>query len=287
MNKSKNKGGRSLCRNCKTLVSGAYCSSCGQKVDFDLEPSLHDFIHELVHEFLHLDGKIFRTLRVLVTQPGELTAELLRGRRNSYIGPIRLYLSISLVLFLLDGLYKPPTPEHVAKPGGAYVEEAESTSAVDRVLVLILPTKQKEKVAQFNKDHPDELQAFATKSNPKIFFILVPIFALLLQLSFLPQRKKYVPYLYFALHFHAAVFGIGCFLFIAAALENYLGAPVLSVAQFVWYMVSIIYLILAIRKVWGESLLRAILRTAFVTVSYVMCFFTTILIFTLAYVNFH
>jgi hypothetical protein len=90
----------STCRNCETPLPDRYCPHCGQ-VDKHVDPSLHDLIHELTHEFLHLDGKIVLTLKALILSPGRLTAEYLAGRRARYIGPVRLYLTFSLIFFLL------------------------------------------------------------------------------------------------------------------------------------------------------------------------------------------
>src|SRR5688572_21262603 len=86
------------CRNCDAPLSGAYCSRCGQKVAH-LQVSLHEFVHEATHELLHLDGKIVRTLKLLLFAPGALTNEFLAGRRARHIGPLRLYLTGSLLFF--------------------------------------------------------------------------------------------------------------------------------------------------------------------------------------------
>src|SRR5258708_12402152 len=72
------------CANCGASLGGAYCHVCGQKA-VSSDVSLHDFAHEAMHEFGHLDGKIVRTLRLLVAKPGMLTREFLDGRRSRYI----------------------------------------------------------------------------------------------------------------------------------------------------------------------------------------------------------
>lgn len=264
---------------------GAFCSACGQKVHFESEPTVHEFFHEIVHEFLHLDGKIFKTLRVLFTQPGQLTKELLNGRRASYVGPIRLYLSVSVVMFLLAATFQPDS--HVeAKP--TQQEAAEETlSSTDSVLLALLSKKQIQKVDQFNVDHPRKLQEFATHSNAKIFFILVPLFALLLQWSFGARRKNYISYLYFSLHFHAFVFGAGYFIFLFFLIDRFFATKTILIAEPAWYLVGFTYNVLALRNVWGDSLVSATLRTAGVAMTYVVFFFLTIMLFVLGYVNYH
>ncbi len=55
------------------------------------------------------DGKLPRTLRVLLTQPGQLALEYVAGRRQPYVSPLRLYLVTYLLhLFLLSFLAPHP-----------------------------------------------------------------------------------------------------------------------------------------------------------------------------------
>ena len=62
----------SLCPNCGAMRSGAYCAACGQKAA-PLNPTIADFLHDLTHELLHVDGKIFRSVRLLLTRPATRT----------------------------------------------------------------------------------------------------------------------------------------------------------------------------------------------------------------------
>ena len=51
-----------------------------------------------------VEHRLWRSLRALFLQPGELCNAFLAGRRRSYMSPIRLYLVSSLVFFGLIGL---------------------------------------------------------------------------------------------------------------------------------------------------------------------------------------
>src|SRR5580765_6839550 len=88
------------CANCGAPRAGPFCHTCGQKAA-SRNISLHDFFHEAFHEFAHVDNKILRTLRLLLTKPGDLTREFLSGRRQRYVPPLRLYLTCSLIFFAL------------------------------------------------------------------------------------------------------------------------------------------------------------------------------------------
>src|SRR4051812_36542961 len=88
----------SVCLNCGERVSQRFCPSCGQAAT-DPNPTLGEFLHEAASEFLHWDGKLAATFRLLFTRPGELTQEYLAGRRASYLSPLRLYLTCSVLFF--------------------------------------------------------------------------------------------------------------------------------------------------------------------------------------------
>ena len=88
------------CLNCGTTLTDRYCQHCGQE---NLEPK-ESFWHLLKHfleDLTHFDGKLFSTLKYLLFRPGFLTKEYIAGRRASYLNPIRMYLFISALFFLL------------------------------------------------------------------------------------------------------------------------------------------------------------------------------------------
>ncbi|MCA1732133.1 MAG: DUF3667 domain-containing protein [Acidobacteria bacterium] len=72
------------CLNCGSPLAGSFCSSCGQKAA-SLHLTVHAFLHDALHEFLHLDGKIFRTMKLLVAKPGMLTRESRRAPRALHL----------------------------------------------------------------------------------------------------------------------------------------------------------------------------------------------------------
>lgn len=96
-------GEPSYCGNCRAPLQGPYCHQCGQPVRSPVR-ELWGLTREGLTELLAVDGKFFRSLIPLLLRPGELTREYFNGRRFSFIRPFRLYLGISLALFLLLSL---------------------------------------------------------------------------------------------------------------------------------------------------------------------------------------
>src|SRR5512141_320779 len=89
------------CGSCGEPLHGSFCSRCGEHAVHEGDLALSHLTHEFLHEFTHLDGKIWRTLKALLFQPGKLTAEYWAGRRGKWVRPLRLYLVISAVILVL------------------------------------------------------------------------------------------------------------------------------------------------------------------------------------------
>lgn len=88
------------CLNCGARVLGRYCQKCGQE---NLAPkeSLWGMVHHFIGDITHFDGKFFSTLKILITKPGFLSAEYMKGKRVSYLNPVRMYVFTSAFFFLV------------------------------------------------------------------------------------------------------------------------------------------------------------------------------------------
>jgi uncharacterized protein DUF3667 len=88
------------CLNCNAEVKGRFCSVCGQE---NIEPkeTFWNLISHFLYDLFHYDGKAVSTIKTLLFHPGLLTYQYIRGRRASYLHPIRLYIFISAMFFLL------------------------------------------------------------------------------------------------------------------------------------------------------------------------------------------
>lgn len=89
----------SRCENCGTPLQGHYCHQCGQSL---LNPIRHagHALEEVFESFWHLDGRVFRTLRDLLT-PGRNAINYIAGHRARYIAPLRLFVILSVLTFFV------------------------------------------------------------------------------------------------------------------------------------------------------------------------------------------
>ncbi|QIX62607.1 DUF3667 domain-containing protein [Hymenobacter sp. BT18] len=94
-----------LCLNCdQPLEVGPYCAHCGQQRPHRL--SVGHVLHELLHVFTHADKSIFGYAGMVLTRPGQLVHDYLRGRRKRYFNPFQfLLITVGIVTLLANGLH--------------------------------------------------------------------------------------------------------------------------------------------------------------------------------------
>ena len=91
------------CLDCGAPVAGKHCAECGQSAGVHVL-SMREVAGDVTHSLLHLDSRVWRTLKLLILEPGELTREFIAGRHQRYLPPFRLYLAISILFFALSAL---------------------------------------------------------------------------------------------------------------------------------------------------------------------------------------
>lgn len=85
------------CLNCGAPLLGDFCKDCGQHAH--VHRTLSAFFHDFAHGVLHFEGKIWRTLPLLVWKPGELTRRYVEGQRASFVSPVALFLFAVFLMF--------------------------------------------------------------------------------------------------------------------------------------------------------------------------------------------
>ena len=85
------------CLNCGNPLTGPYCSACGQKAH--VHRSVRAFFGDFLRGFFNFEGKIWRTLPMLVWRPGEMTRRYIAGERARFVSPVALYLFTVFAMF--------------------------------------------------------------------------------------------------------------------------------------------------------------------------------------------
>lgn len=96
------------CDDCGAEVTGRFCSNCGQAAH--THRTLLHLGEEILHGVMHFDSRIWRTLPLLLINPGRLTREWVEGKRTRYVSPLGMYLFTVFVMFM--ALSFAPVSEH-------------------------------------------------------------------------------------------------------------------------------------------------------------------------------
>ena len=105
------------CRNCGAPAGGKYCPECGQDTA-PHPPTAREFLHEFAAHYVAIEGSLWITLRKLLV-PGALTLDYFAGRKRRYVHPLRLYLTASVVFFLVAKVFLPSADVHLTAEGMA------------------------------------------------------------------------------------------------------------------------------------------------------------------------
>ena len=276
------------CRNCAAHAPGNYCPNCGQETSLAL-PTAGAFLREAAGRYVALDGRMWRSLRVLMFRPGFLTREYFAGRRRRYVRPARLFVALSIVFFaVLRFTADSPTvivlgseragPETIAREAGA--STGELGVRVDPDLNVSLGVGSwsrleplRRRVEAFNRlsrqQKSEQITAGVLRYAPYAAIGLLPLFALLLRILYAGGRQRhparprsYAAHLVFGAHNHA-------FLFLAATAIRVIDFRPLRFALVLW---MIVYALASMKAVYGGSWLGVALRAIALAIAYSMFF---------------
>jgi hypothetical protein len=329
------------CLNCGHLVEEHFCSHCGQENIEVREDAFHMLTHA-VADYFHFESKFFATIKPLLVQPGVLTKEYVSGKRVSFIHPIRLYIFISIVFFLVmlssnhDNDKKEKKVytrgpqvkrDSLAAVQAAQIEKAMANVPVSqtmkdsivRAAVIQMKTDRKEKdrkkafqvnsewfvdsdttVASYEKrqsllpapkrdnflkhyvirrnlelqSYPDAEKKMTEEimhNIPKMMFILLPLFALILKLVYFNKKKYYYEHLIYSFHVHSAIFlsyliyvGLSHFFKLFYNLDGWF--------SFFWSLYLLWYIYKSLKSFYGSRRWVTILKFFFLMFCYTIVF---------------
>ncbi len=254
------------CTNCdKPLAEPRprFCPACGQETNIK-PPRVGEFMQQFSGVYFATEGALWRTFKLLLSQPGELTAQYLNGRRQQYVLPLRLFLSLALVMLLtirivgeiqLSALDNPELSKALDdRPTQVSLDLGFARAGLaDRVFYCegLSPWLCKRIQAKLDTSTQMLLQQ-VQKVNDRVasyagmaMFVLLPAFAGGLAMVFRYRGFSYTEHLVFALHLHA--FWFFTITLMAVSME--------WMFWLAWAAATVIpvYAVLAFRRVYGGS----------------------------------
>lgn len=299
------------CLNCGAPVTGKHCAECGQAGDVHVL-SMREVAGDVTHSLLHLDSRVWQTLKLLILKPGELTREFIAGRHQAYLPPFRLYLAVSILFFALSALL-PDTEfgrlngegEDVVAPGGAaaelggdirkelakasvdpaQIEQMATTGGFSCDINLVLPIigslREPLRLACGNitADGGVRLVERFTDTAPRLMFVFLPLMAAVALLFYRRPRRLYAEHLVLFLHNHAFMFVLlaasGTLNAVAATRLPLIGG--LGFLNFLLFAYLPYYLYRSMRVVYGESGLKTATKFTALAAIYLVLLSATML----------
>jgi hypothetical protein len=321
------------CLNCGTILEGKFCHNCGQE-NLQMKESFGHMMNHAISDYFHFDDQFFHTIKPLFFKPGFLSNEYMAGRRIRYLHPVKMYIFISLVYFVLlfqtgfkatrdasngkkiakkqllqtsskqlDSLSKAPYMPAFAKAdlvvakkkndaalanGDTSDEDSELIAnkekgyripgtTHDTTYTQYLADQQKlpphkrngfimrlinKKALSYRQNYgPRAKEVFLEQFQhniPKMMFLMLPLCALIFQVTFWRNKKYYVEHLIYTFHLH-------CFLFLFLTIVMLLEIIIPTA----WHITDWLNLIATLCIIWYlyKSLRVFYQRSAFRTVT--------------------
>lgn len=280
------------CLNCETELTDSYCPHCGQK-DIPKRQTLGELLTNFISSFWSYESKFFKTGQYLLLKPGFLPIEYNEGRRERYFHPARMYVFISFIYFLL--LYSvPDADEHdtvIGSPDNSAYKGYGTSVLIDTLgfarlsqydsIQKTLPiaerdgwlagffVKRKIEVIQKYTENPTRFAADVSSSFtanfPKIFFMLLPVFALLLKLLYFRKDFFYSEHLVFSICFYNFFFLAGS-LYMLFNLSDWL--QWLAIGNGMWIA---LYLLLGMKNMYKQKWSTTVMKYVAFSLIFSVC----------------
>ena len=257
---------RIICPNCQSQLKEHmnYCFNCGQE-NHITRVSLKMLFRDFTATYFSFDSKLFKSLKYLLIRPSFLSTEYLEGRMQQYLTPVRLYVFISFVFFVLVGLKSSDTidPVKVSDSVKNSVKEELNKEGLDEVYEYksifsdYKSMEQKVGAVFGNKKEINSFIRYMESKLPILLFLLIPVLGMLLFLFFYKKDYYYIDHLVFALHLQSFCFVL---LIVNATIDWIFGVGF----EFIVALLFLIYGFIAARKYYKRKILGTLFRLGFV-----------------------
>jgi hypothetical protein len=240
------------CSNCGDPRTGVYCAQCGER-----QPGHHDLrvshlFHELVHELVHVDGKLFRTLRELIVRPGQLTVEYFAGQKQRSIPPLRMFLTLFALQFVAFTAYKP-----------AAIYSVQTFKKLDRAGALtLLLNKRAAKHHLTREAYEEQVDQHWHRNLTLLQLANIVGLAVVLKLLYARRKRVLAEHVVFAAHFLCFSYIFLLLIWPIYAITGFTPGPMQRTISGAHIILNVIYLYFAQRRYYGQSKGKTMIKTA-------------------------
>jgi flagellar basal body-associated protein FliL len=282
------------CLNCGTEVAGRFCQQCGQE-NVEVKESFFQLLRHFVEDLTHFDGKLWKTVKLLLFKPGSLTKLYIEGKRASYIHPIRMYIFVSAVFFLFmftgEAPVKPESAGSKAntskdfasglqegleldidndtvnyKTIAAYnaAQQKLSSSKKDNWLDAELKKKGIELNEKYGGDNLKIGKALIEKFEnyfSRMLYISLPIFAFFIWVLYRRNKNHFfVDHIIFSIHIYCAFYIILFITQIVSIVNDFFSDQLSGIIAFVVPLSLVFYLYKSLKNHFNQSRKKTLLK---------------------------
>ena len=282
------------CLNCGIEVAGRFCQQCGQE-NVEVKESFFQLLRHFVEDLTHFDGKLWKTVKLLLFKPGSLTKLYIEGKRASYIHPIRMYIFVSAVFFLFmftgEAPVKPESAGSKAntskdfasglqegleldldndtvnyKTIAAYnaAQQKLPSSKKDNWLDAVIKKKGIELNEKYGGDNLKIGKALIEKFEnyfSRMLYISLPIFAFFIWVLYRRNKNHFfVDHIIFSIHIYCAFYIILFITQIVSTVNDFFSDQLSGIIAFVVPLSLVFYLYKSLKNHFNQSRKKTLLK---------------------------
>lgn len=282
------------CLNCGIEVAGRFCQQCGQE-NVEVKESFFQLLRHFVEDLTHFDGKLWKTVKLLLFKPGSLTKLYIEGKRASYIHPIRMYIFVSAVFFLFMFTGEAPVKPEGAGPKANTSKDFASGLQEGLELELDNDTVNYKTIAAYNaaqqklpsskKDNwlDAELKKKGIELNEKyggdnlkigkaliekfenyfsrMLYISLPIFAFFIWVLYRRNKNHFfVDHIIFSIHIYCAFYIILFITQIVSIVNDFFSDQLSGIIAFIVPLSLVFYLYKSLKNHFNQSRKKTLLK---------------------------
>lgn len=247
-----------------------FCPSCGQE-NTETKKSFHYLFTHFLEDLIHYDSSFWKAIKYLLFQPEKLTLTYLSGKRLAFMAPVRLFIFINIISFIIFNSFTFKEIEQEVKTGVQSELIVEAKNKESKI------TKKNAAKQETNTSYFDEkfdaledkytptqimLQVFhkSLQNLPKWLFAIMPFFAFTLWLTHDKKKWWYFDHGIFTFHYFASFLLISSF---TALINQFFGLFGYEINDyFVWFIyifLNVIFIkgyLLLYKESWLKSVLK-------------------------------
>lgn len=212
----------STCQNCGDSVAVRFCPSCGQE-NIETKKSFHYLFTHFLEDLVHYESSFWKALRYLLYAPEKLSLTYLSGKRMAFMAPVRLFIFINIVSFIIFSSFTFKEIESEITQEIAKSERKEDSLTREKFALKENQKIYKKETQTINSNNSFLKEKFKkleenyttkqifqkvfqklAQNLPKFLFLVMPFFALTLWLTHNKKKWWYFDHGIFTFHYFSS-----------------------------------------------------------------------------------